>query len=159
MMNVKPTTQHQWLRRLIGSWTFEHEIADADGKPVTVRGTETFRAIGDVWVQGEAHTAMPDGSEHVSVMTLGFDPAKGRFVGSWTGSMMANLWVYDGELDAAERVLSLYSDGPKWDGTPGLIPYMDVVTIIDDNTRTLSGNMKDADGKWQSFMTVEYKRK
>jgi Protein of unknown function (DUF1579) len=31
---------------------------------------------------------------------------KKRFVGTWIGSMMTYMWVYDGELDRSERVLT-----------------------------------------------------
>ena len=42
-----------------------------------------------------------------TLMTLGYDPRKKRFVGTFVGSMMTNLWIYDGELDKDERVLTL----------------------------------------------------
>ena len=45
---------------------------------------------------------MPGGGTATTMMTLGDDPQKKRFVGTWVGSMMTYLSVYDGELDAAE---------------------------------------------------------
>ena len=47
------------------------------------------------------------------LMTLGYDPAKKRFVGTWVGSMMAHLWVYEGSMDAEEKVLTLSAEGPS----------------------------------------------
>lgn len=155
-----PTKEHRWLGRLIGDWTFSHDAPQTDDARMTkIEGTETFKAIGPFWVQGEAVNPMPEGGMAVSQMTLGWDPAKGRFVGTWVGSMMPTLWVYDGELDASGQVLSLHSEGPAMDGSPRLEPYKDVVTFIDDNTRTLTGHTKDADGAWKAFMTVEYRRR
>jgi hypothetical protein len=157
--NIEPTSQHQWLKRLIGDWTFQHDIPAHDGHPATtIRGTETFRPIGDFWVQGEASSPGPDGTLHVSVMTIGFDPATGRFVGSWIGSMMPNLWVYDGELDGGGRSLALYSRGPAMDGSGGMADYKDVVGFVSDTHRTLTGHQKAADGTWQQFMKVDYRR-
>lgn len=155
---IVPTKEHKWLQQLIGTWTFEYEMPGDEGKTVAVSGTETFRSIGEWWVQGESRSKTPDGKESVSVMTLGFDPLKGRFVGSWLGSMMPNLWVYDGELEGNGRVLSLYSEGPSMDGSGSLAPYKDVIEIVSATHRTLSGHSKDADGTWQPFMKVEYRK-
>jgi uncharacterized protein DUF1579 len=46
-------------------------------------------------------------------MTLGYDPEKKQYVGTWVGSMMSYLWVYDGSLDAEEKVLTLNAEGPS----------------------------------------------
>ncbi len=155
-----PTKEHRWLGRLVGDWTFSHDAPQTDDARMTkIEGTETFRAIGALWVQGEAVNPMPEGGMAVSQMTLGWDPATGRFVGTWLGSMMPVLWVYDGELDATGQALSLYSEGPAMDGSSRREPYKDVITFVDDNTRTLTGHTKDADGRWKAFMTVEYRRR
>ena len=58
---------------------------------------------------------MPDGTPATTQITLGYDPAKKRFVGTWLGSMMTHLWIYDGELSADERTLTLSSEGPQHD--------------------------------------------
>jgi len=160
MDSVTPSPQHLWLGRLIGNWAYTHDAPKTDDARMTkVEGTETYRAIGPLWVQGEAVGPLPDGSGmSVSIMTLGWDPSRGRFVGTWVGSTMPTLWVYEGELDAAGQRLSLYSEGPAMDGTSGLVPYMDVVEFIDDNHRTLTGHTKDAAGRWTQFMTVNYRR-
>lgn len=153
-----PTAEHNWLRKLIGDWTYEHPMVLPDGTSRTLSGTEVFRTIGEYWVHGEAQGPGMDGKPSASIMTLGFDPAKGRFVGSWIGSMMPLFWVYDGELDPDGRILRLYSTGPAFDGSAGTEPYMDVIEFIDDDHRTLSGHTKNADGVWTPFMTGHYRR-
>lgn len=158
-MSVKPTKEHAWLQKLIGDWTYQHDMPPVDGKPAEkLTGTETFRALGEVWVQGEARGQMPGEGDTVSLMTLGFDPAKNRFVGSWIGSMMSNLWVYDGELSADGRTLSLFSDGPAMDGSNTTAPYKDVITIVNENERTLTGNHQTPDGAWHQFMITHFRR-
>jgi hypothetical protein len=130
----------------------------ADGTVRTFTGSEAFRAVGDYWVQGEAQGAGMDGGPSTSLMTLGFDPAKSRFVGSWIGSTMPIIWVYDGELDPNRRVLRLYADGPAMDGSNRTEQYMDLVEFVDDDYRTLSGHTKNAEGVWTPFMTGHYRR-
>jgi hypothetical protein len=155
---TKPTKEHEWLRRLVGEWTYESEAYESpDAEPHRESGRETVRAFGDVWVIAEGEGAMPDGSEHRSVLTLGFDPQQGRFVGTWIGSAMAYLWHYRGELDNAGNVLALHSDGPSMSGA-GTAKYKDVIEIIDDDHRVFSGHIQDENGDWQRLMSMTYTR-
>jgi len=81
---------------------------------------------------------MPGGIAATTLMTLGYDPAKGRFVGTWIGSMMTHLWVYDGELDPAGRVLTLNSEGPSMTGDGSFAKYQDIVEFMSDDHRVLT---------------------
>lgn len=160
MKTIDPTAEHRWLTQLIGDWTYEHEVPAHEGEPArTLRGVETFRAIGPLWVQGEASGPMPDGRPSSSLMTLGYDPGRHRFIGTWVGSMMPTLWIYDGELDDTGRKLQLYSEGPRMDGAAGTTSYKDVVELVSDTHRTLTGHTRDGDGTWRPFMTVAYHRR
>ena len=159
MMHAKPQKQHQWLENLLGDWTYETEAA-APGQPAAkATGTETVRSIGGLWIQAEGRGTMPGGDFATSVMTLGYDTGRKRFVGSWIGSMMTHQWVYDGELDASERVLTLNSEGPSFSGDGSMSKYQDVIELKGKDLRTLTGQVLTPDGKWQPFMTVEYRRK
>lgn len=157
---TRPTREHQWLGRLTGDWVWVHEVpATGDTRMTRLEGTEVYRALGPLWVQGESVGPMPDGSAGVSQTTLTWDPQKKRFVGTWIGSMMPHLWVYAGDLDATGQTLSLYSEGPAIDGSDRLEPYKDVIHFLDDNRRTLTGHTRDAAGTWHAFMTVHYTRR
>lgn len=159
-MQAEPQKQHIWLKKLLGDWTSEAEIVMEPGQsPVTKQGTESVRAIGDLWVVAEGEAEMPDGNPGTMILSLGFDPRTARFVGTWIGSMMTHLWVYDGELDDAERVLTLSSEGPSMAGDDTLSKYRDVIEVVSDDHRTLTSHALGADGKWQKFMTVHYRRK
>lgn len=159
MMEITKTKEHAWLQKLVGEWQGEGEgTAGPDQPPMKWTVDETVRGIGDVWVQGESRGIMPDGRPALMIITLGFDPDRKRFTGTFVGSMMTYLWIYDGELDAAGKVLTLNAEGPNMLG-PGLVKYQDIVEIIDDNTRTLSSQMQMPDGRWNKFMTSTYKRK
>jgi hypothetical protein len=160
MMNVEPQKQHEWLKRLVGEWTFETEGAAEPGQEAEkLRGEESVRTLGDIWVIFEGKGQMPGGGEGKSLMTLGYDPQKGRFVGTWQGSMMTNLWIYDGELDADERKLSLDSEGPSFSGDGGIDKYRDVIEVVSDDHRILRGHVLGKDGQWNNFMTAHYRRK
>ena len=158
-MEVTKTREHAWLLKMIGEWKGEGEAIMGPGQP-PMKWTvdETVRGIGDVWVQGESRGTMPDGKPSAMIVTLGFDPEKKRFTGTFIGSMMTHLWIYDGELDAAGKVLTLNAEGPSMMGT-GLVKYQDIVEIVSDDHRTLSSQMQMPDGSWNKFMTSDYRRK
>ena len=160
MMTAKPERQHRWLERLVGEWMFETDVPAQAGQPASKStGSESVRSIGGLWIQAEGHGEMPGGGPATSVMTLGYDLQKKRFVGSWIGSMMTFMWVYDGELDAAERVLTLTSEGPSMSGDGTMSSYQDVIEFTSNDHRTLTSRVRTPDGTWQHFMTVDYRRK
>lgn len=156
MMQVKPEDEHRWLQQLVGEWTYESGDAQGGAKST---GTETVRSVGEIWIQAEGRGTMPDGGPGISLMTLGYDPARRRFVGTWLGSMMTHLWIYDGELDSARQVLTLNSEGPSFSGDGTMGKYQDVIELKSADHRVLRGRTLGADGKWQEFMTTHYRRK
>jgi hypothetical protein len=158
-MKVEPQDQHRWLHRLIGTWTYEGECPGEPGQsPARFEGTEIVRALGEAWVVAEGQGQMPGGGVAETLMTLGYDPASGRFVGTWIGSMMTHLWVYDGALDAAGRVLTLEAEGPSMAGDGTMATYRDVIEFKDDDHRVLTAHVLGDDGTWQQFMTSNYRR-
>jgi hypothetical protein len=92
-------------------------------------------------------------------MTLGYDAARKRYVGTFIGSMMSHLWLYDGSLDAAGKVLTLDSEGPSFSGDGKMAKYQDIIEIKGRDERTLSSQVLGDDGKWRHFMTATYRRK
>ena len=127
--------------------------------PEKMSGTETVRMLGGIWLVGETRGQLPAGGPMSSLVTLGFDPDKARFVGTWIGSMMTELWIYhNGWLDDAQRVLTLEAEGPSFDGSGKRAQYRDIVEIIDDSHRVLSGNVLGDDGRWNCFMKSSYTR-
>jgi hypothetical protein len=150
-----PTTEHQWLKQLLGTW----EIVPAPETPADQlqQGTETYRALGDFWVVGHAVTTFAEGGME-NVVTLGFDPDRAKFVGTWVGSPMEHLWLYEGTLDADSNTLTLDSIGPDFfGGREGMIRYQDIV-VLDGDRRWLRAQYEDENGVFQSMMETEYRR-
>ena len=159
-MNAEPLSQHKWLEKMVGEWSYESEASmGPDAPPMKSSGTESVRSIGGLWVAAEGQGECPGGGPaHTMIMTLGFDPQKERFVGSWIGSMMTKMWVYDGELDAEGKALTLSAEGPDFvvEGKTG--QYRDVVEFVSDDHRTLTSYALGDDGNWNKFMTAHYRR-
>ncbi|HWM91113.1 MAG TPA: DUF1579 domain-containing protein [Thermoanaerobaculia bacterium] len=161
MPKPEPQKEHQWLQKLVGEWTYEHEVPGEDGQPPKkVTGTESVRSLGGIWVQGEGRGEMPGGEPATMLITIGFDPQTKRFVGTWVGSMMTKLWVYDGWLDETGNVLTLESEGPDFSGAEGKTSkYRDIINMKSDDHRVFTGNVQGEDGKWNQFMETHYHRK
>ena len=158
MTQAEPQPEHRWLHRLVGEWTFEVEAMEPGQPSATFTGTESVRSLGDLWILAEGEGETPGCGTHESVMTVGFDPARGRFVGTWIGSMMTHLWVYDGALDADGRVLTLEAEGPAMTGN-GTATYRDVIELESDDHRVLRAQVLGDDGEWRELMTAHYRRK
>lgn len=152
--------QHKWLQRLVGEWTYEFDASPGPGKPpVKMRGTETVRSIGNLWVLVEAHAEAGSAGPTHSLFTLGFDADKGRFVGSFISSTTTLLWIYDEEsLDAVARTLTMRSLGPGMAGDGKPANYEDVFELGNDTDRSFRSRVQQADGTWVEFMRGTYRR-
>ncbi|HEX9943524.1 MAG TPA: DUF1579 domain-containing protein [Thermoanaerobaculia bacterium] len=160
MMKAEPQKEHRWLEKLVGEWTMEAEATMAPGEPpAKSTGTESVRSLGGLWTVAEGEGEMPGGGTGTSLMTLGYDPQRQRYVGTWVGSMMTHLWLYDGSLDASERVLTLESEGPSMSGDGSLAKYRDVIEFKSDDHRVLTSHVQGEDGNWQQFVTAHYRRR
>ena len=145
MPKVELQEEHRWLHRLVGEWTFEGEASMGPGQPpAKLAGTESVRSLGGLWVQGEGE--MPGDCPGTTLVTLGYDPQKKRFVGTFVGSMMTHLWVYEGKLDKANRVLTLDTEGPDCADPTKLVRYQDVIELASDDHRILTSRARGEDG-------------
>jgi hypothetical protein len=154
----EPLPEHRWLQQLIGTWAYESIHIGPDGAEMRTTGTERVRALGEVWVLGESDGETPGVGHGTSMITLGFDPAKQRFVGSWIGSMMHQMWLYEGGLDVSGTVLTLDTEGPHMTREGELGRYRDIVELTADGHRLMRTEALDDDGQWQPFLTMTYRR-
>ena len=158
MKKPEPQKEHLWLKKLVGEWTMEGEsMMGPDKAPEKFSGTERVRSLDDLWFLFEGEGLVPGMGNSTTLMTLGFDPQKKRFVGTFIGSMMTNLWVYDGALDASGKTLTLDSDGPSMTGE-GTAHYKDSITIESNDRRIMTSQVQGPDGKWTQIMKLVFRR-
>ncbi|WP_210049768.1 DUF1579 domain-containing protein [Neorhizobium petrolearium] len=152
---AKPQAEHGFLERMVGIWEVSSPDMGTDEKWV-----EVVRSLHGIWFVAEGNGNMPQGGGAATTMlTLGYDPAKGKYVGSWIGSMMAYLWVYEGEVSADGTTLSLYTTGPDF-AEPGKTgEYREQIIFKDDDHRIFNSSAKQPDGTWKQFMEAQYTRK
>jgi len=155
----EPQQEHEWLQQLVGDWAYEHTSACEPGEtPQVFRGTQRTRSLGKLWIIGDGTGDMPGGGKAYTQITLGFDPRRNRFVGTWIGSMMTHLWLYNGGLDGERKVLTLDSEGPSFTDANKLAKYQDIFTLVNKDHHALTSRVLGDDGKWVEFMRADYRR-
>ncbi|MDB5963762.1 MAG: hypothetical protein JWQ72_262 [Polaromonas sp.] len=158
-MTAEPQKEHGWLKQLTGNWTMTAEADMGPDKPAYKSdGTESARMLGSLWLVCEGRGDMPGGGTADMRMTLGYDTGRKKFVGNWVGSMMANMFVYEGQLDDSGKVLTLDTEGPSFKGDGSTSRYQDVITLDGPDRRTLHSQVQQPDGSWKRFMLATYRR-
>jgi hypothetical protein len=160
MQNPEPTPEHQYLLQLVGDWDLHTEcIMGPDQPPMISVGKQSTRALGSLWTLGEMVTDGPDDLPMHSLVTLGFDPVRGKFVGSFVASCTTHHWLYEGSLDADRRVLTLDAEGPSFSGDGSMAKYQDIIEVVDQNTYLFSSQIRDDNGHWFKFMSGKHTRR
>lgn len=132
---------------MVGEWLFEAEsIMGPDDRPGKLSGTESVRSLGGLWYVAEARTKAEDGKGATSILTIGYDPQRDAYVGTFVSSMMPYLWVYEGALDAPGKVLMLDTEGPDPAGDRAGVRYRDPIMFQDDDRRLTTSQMLGDDG-------------
>lgn len=155
-----PAKEHVWLQQLAGEWEMTGEATMDPTQPaMKCTGSEKARMLGGFWLVSEGRGEMPGMPGPMnSVLTLGYDPQKGKYIGSWIDSTSSYFWKSEGSVDASGKVLTLESEGPC-PMKPGTAKFRDVVEIKSNDHHVLTSSMQGDDGKWQKMMTAHYRRK
>jgi hypothetical protein len=154
----KPEKEHQWLHHLVGEWDAEGEcVMDPSKPPVKFKGTESGRTVGGFWIQLENKGEFL-GAPFTGILSLGYDPEKKQYIGTWIDSMSSTLWHYTGTVDASGKVLTLETEGPC-PQEPGKRIRMRDVTELKGHDHKVLTSSKLIEGKWMTAMTIDYRRR
>ncbi len=156
---AKKSAEHEWLLQLVGEWdaTWDTEPGNPESAD-SWTSHESIKAVGDLWIVSEGE-ASGMGLDFTSMLTIGYDPAEGAFVGSWIDSIQTRMWTYRGTLDEDRRVLTLAAEGPSMTDPTKTAKYEDRLEIIDaDHKRITSVGMNDK-GEWEQYMQVNFTRR
>ena len=157
-MKIEPQEEHRWLEQLLGEWTVTSEDSTGSGED-SQPWIENVRSMHGLWVVCEGEGIMPGGSPGQTLMTLGYNPDTKRYLGTWIGSMMTHMWVYDGVIEDDGKTLALNCEGPDFENPRKTARYQDRITLIDANRRTLTARVQTESGDWKEMMRAEYRRR
>lgn len=158
-MFAEPQSEHAWLQQFIGDWDVRSRCRMLpDEPPQESVGRMTCRSLGGLWLIAEGEAESPDGDAVQSIMTIGYDPQRQCYIGTFVASMMTHLWPYSGVREPGSNRLVLNSEGPRFDGA-GTAKYRDTLEFRDRDHWIFSGEVLADDGTWQNIMSSDNRRR
>jgi len=148
-----PGPEHEFLKSEAGTWDATVEM-NTPGGPVSSKGVETNTlGCGGLCLISDFKGEMMPGTTFEGHGVTAYDPAKKKYVGSWTDSMSKGLMTGESTWDPATKTSTGWMEGPDMTGT--VMKVKSVVEHKDADTRVFS--MYGPDGA--VGMTITYKRR
>lgn len=153
--SVQPTG---FLEALTGEWSVVSEAVLGPGQePVRTESREVARMIGGTWLVAESSGTVR-GTPFTSILTLGWNPAQERFVGTWISGRQTHMWTYAGTLDASGSSLTLETEGPVMGNPEKTTKYREVIEVEARDRKVMRSMILGPDGEWFEFQRAEYHR-
>lgn len=155
-MTPEPTQEHKIVTQSAGFYegTISMWMPGADA-PLESPCTENVSTIGDFWVTSLFEMDFM-GMPFTGSSSMGYDPEKEKFVGTWIDSMTTSLTVMEGEWDAEKKAIVM--DYESLDHETGGMASMRSVNVPGENGYTLEFFKKDGE-EYQLTMRMDMKRK
>ncbi len=149
---------HAILKKDIGIWDAEIKIwlPGQGDQPMLSKGTETNKMVGDFWIVNQFDYEMM-GQTFGGHGVFGFDPASGKYSGTWYSSDSPTAIPMEGQWDESTKTMTMSMDGTDSFGNP--IKGKTVSTYVDDNHKTFEMHLDLGDGEMHKMMEVRYTRK
>lgn len=151
----KPTKEHQGLKEMEGTWEC---VMTSDMLPEDAKGTETVTMVGGFWAVFDVKfPEMMMGQPWHGHGSIGFDPAKKKYVGHFINSMSPLAMTGEGTMDAAGKTMTMIWASHDPSGKPAKMTEVYEKKDKDNATMTMSG--PGPDGKEMKHFTITYTRK
>jgi len=121
-------------------------------------GTMKTRMLGGFWIVNEMQSDIM-GTPMTGIQTIGHDPARKKYVGTWVDSMTNHMWQYEGTVDQQGKVLTLEAEGPNFMAAGKLTKFRDVYEFKSADQIVVTSSMLGEDGDWVVFMTGKMTRR
>jgi hypothetical protein len=149
----KPGPEHELLKSDEGTWDATIEM-NTPGGPMTSKGVEVNRrGCGGLCLISDFTGEFMPGTKFEGHGVNAYDPAKKKYVGSWTDSMSAGIMTGESTYDPATKTTTGWMEGPDMTGT--MVKMKSVVEHKDPDTRVFT--MYGPDGS--AGMKITYRRR
>ena len=146
---TKPGAEHEWLKKMEGTWTATMKMAGAESKGVATYKME----LGGLWLSSSMESEL-FGQKFSGRGFDGYDVQKKKYIGIWVDSMGTAPVLTEGTYDKDKKTLMMAGTGPGMDGAA--TKYKSTSEYPDADT--INFTMYIGDTKEPSF-TIVYKRK
>ena len=153
-----PEKEHSILKKDAGNWSVKGKMWMAPGSPAQeFEATESNTLIGGFWVVSKFEGTFA-GMPMTGHATMGYDPKKKKYIGTWVDSMNPYMSKMEGEYDASTKTLTMMTEGVGMDGNPQL--GKNVVVYNDDGTRSFTMHVKlPGASEYTKMMEMVYTKK
>jgi hypothetical protein len=154
----KPGPEHEMLKEDVGTWDAVVETFMPGAPPQTSKGVETDTlGCGGLCLITDFTGEMMPGMTFHGHGTSAWDPAKKKYVGSWTDSMSAGIAFGESSWDPASRTMIGYMEGPDMSGN--VVKTKSVVEYKKPGSRVFTLYGPGPDGKDATMMRITYTRR
>ena len=152
-----PVKEHELLQKFVGEWESEGEAFMAPGQPPTkLKGVESSRLIGGFWFVAQIKSTVPD-FPYEQILTIGYDPAKKKYIGTVIDSMTSHIWQFEGTFDLTGNILTWETEGPvPSPQTPS--KFREVTELKSPDHKVFTSSILGPDGSWNTIMTINIRR-
>ena len=148
----KPGPEHEQLKKAEGKW---NAVLTMEGQEPTKGVSEMKMVLNGFWLEDRFTCEFGDTKFEGRGMT-GYDPIKGKYVGTWTDSMAPFLMVSEGTFDAKTRTLTMVGD--SYDQMGAKVKVRMVTMHKDADNVDWEMYHTGADGKEVKVMSIHYSR-
>jgi hypothetical protein len=153
----QPQPEHKFLERFVGDWNSKMEASGIPGQPpMECQGETKAKMMGPFWIVMAAKGEM-GGEPMESIMQLGYDAKKKKYVGTWSDSCTDHMWQYEGTVEG--ETLTLHTEGPNMTDPNKMAKYREVIQFLSPDHYEFSSSMENGEGGWTTFMMAEFKKK
>jgi hypothetical protein len=154
-----PGDMHKWMEKTNGTWEADiSQWMDPAAPPTKAKGTLVQSSVlGGRYVTGK-YSSMMFGQPMQGMSTMGYDNAKKIFISTWIDNFGTGIVYMTGTYDEKTKTLNLkgYQTDPMTGKDSNIREEM---TMIDNDSYTMSIFGDGMDGKEMKFMEGTYKRK
>ncbi len=151
-----PGPEHDLLKSDVGTWDASIEVNLVPGAPPQdSKGVARNRlACGGLWLITDFLNETTGFEGHA---IYGYDPAKGKYVGTWVDPMRTFIAVSEGTYDLATKTMTMWFETPGPQGKP--LKWREVTTRPDADTRVWRSIMSGPTGQEMEVMKAVYTRR
>jgi len=155
----KPGPEQMVFKQDEGTWDATVEMFLGPGAPpMSFKGVETnVIGCGGLCLISDFKGELAPGQPFHGHGTSAWDPAKKKYVGSWTDSMSNGIAMSEATYDPAARTITGYMEGP--DASGNMARTKSVVEYRSAGSRVFTMYMPGPDGKELPGMRITYTKK